>query len=259
MRRTESRRLVVTGGSGRVARVVVPPLAKNWRIHVIDRSAGDPSFSPERITISDMRDPGPLRRAMRGADAVLHLAANASPWSPWPVAIDNLTLAQNTLDAAAEESVPTVVLASSVHAAGGAYREGHVPVATDRPARPCCHYGTGKAAIEVAAALYHDATGAGASCLRLGLTGWPLTHRELADGWLGDADAAALVRQALSASGSGVYHGVSIHGARAWDVENATRDLGWAPQQELPVPLGSLPALEAWPCRMFSGPRRATT
>lgn len=251
--RENLRRLVVTGGFGRVAGVVVPPLRDAYSIHVVDRARPASAVEPDLVTLGDLRDPEVVRRALHGADAVLHLAAHTTnPGATWAVAMDNLQIAHHVLDAAAECGVPTVILASSVHAAGGDFRAGATPVRSDRVARPCCAYGVAKAAMEAAAALHHDVTGASVSSIRFGLTGWPLTNRQLADTWLGDDDAADLVRRALAAPPHlGVYHGVSRHGATQWSVDNAAADLGWVPRQDLPVPLGDLPPATEAHCRMF--------
>ncbi|MEU3200695.1 NAD-dependent epimerase/dehydratase family protein [Streptomyces sp. NPDC048567] len=250
--RAELPLLLVTGGFGRVASVVVPPLADTFRIHVLDRTEHRFPMEPDQVTTGELHDLDLVARAMHGVDAVLHLAANASPRSPWSVAMDNLTLARTVLDAAAAAHVATVVLASSVHAAGGAFRDGARPV-DPATAHPCCAYGVGKAAMEAAAMLHHDLTGASVSSIRFGLTGWPLTTKELADTWLGDQDAADLVRRALVAPPHvGTYHGVSRHGSSRWAVGNAAEDLGWRPRQELPVALSDLPPAESAPCRMFA-------
>ena len=245
-------RLVVTGGFGRVASVVIPALRDAYRIHVVDRTRPESTVEPDLVTLGDLFDPQVTRGALRGADAVLHLAANASPASTWTVAMDNLSIVRHVLDAAAESEVSTVVLASSVHAAGGDFRAGAVPVRSDRAAHPCCAYGVAKAAMEAAAAFHHDVTGASVSSIRFGLTGWPLTNRQLADTWLGDDDAADLVRRALAAPPHlGVYHGVSRHGATLWAVDNALQDLGWAPHQDLPITLDELPPADVAYCRIF--------
>ncbi len=248
-------RLVVTGGFGRVAGVVVPALHASYRIHVVDRTRPASAVEPDLVTLGDLLDPEVTRQALRGADAVLHLAANASPRSTWMIAMDNLQMAHYVLEAAAEFDVPTVVLASSVHAAGGDFRAGETPVRSDHAARPCCAYGVAKGALEGAAALHHDVTRASVSSIRFGLTGWPLTNRQLADTWFGDGDAAELVRRALAAPPHiGVYHGVSRHGSALWSVENAAQDLGWVPRQELPIALADLPPAAVAHCRMFDVP-----
>lgn len=76
-------RVVVTGGAGYVGSVLVPHLlALGYRVHVVDslRFGGegllpnvlDPAFSFEEL---DVLDHARLRRALRGADVVVHLAA----------------------------------------------------------------------------------------------------------------------------------------------------------------------------------------
>lgn len=244
--------LVVTGGYGRVAGVLLPSLAARFRLHLVDRAAGTTSVLVDRASVGDLTNPGFAEEVTSGADAVLHLAGNASPTSPWPVAAENLHITQNVLAATELSGVQRVVLASSVHASGGDYRAGVRPVSTLTTPRPCCLYGVGKVALEALGRLHAERSGAHVVCLRFGLTGWSLMAREYADTWLADEDAGSLVDRALSTEvGFGVYHAVSRHAARAWSVDNAAEDLGWAPAHDLPVPLASLPPATSAPCPMF--------
>ncbi|WP_353827683.1 NAD-dependent epimerase/dehydratase family protein [Agromyces sp. SYSU T0242] len=258
MRHSDRPWLVVTGGFGRVARVVVPRLAASHRIHVVDRAGKPTTFEPDAVSLGEASDPALLRTAMDGAAAVLHLAADPSPRSPWSSAVGNLDLARSVLDAAAAASVPRIVIASSVHASGGDYRFGATPVRTDTLARPCCEYGVGKAAVEALARLRHDETGASVRLIRFGLTGWDPVSRGLAQTWFGDDDAASLVAACLRAGpGFGVYHGVSRFASAYWDVSNARPDLGWAPMQDLPVSYESLSTRTTANCALFEPPPRA--
>lgn len=251
MAKKDSPLLVITGGFGRVAGVL-SGLQDEYRIRLVDRTLSANPFETDDVLIGDLRDGGFIRESLRGADAVLHLAANASPSSPWPAAADNMLLTHNVLEAAALSNVGNLVIASSIHAGGGEYRAGHRAVTTSQQPRPCCRYGVGKVATEALARLHADMTGAKVACLRFGLTGWPLTAREYADSWLGDEDALSLVRQALASSAPfGVYHAVSRYAEQFWSTKNAADVLGWEPVQDLPVQLESLPPADTAPCRMF--------
>lgn len=243
--------LAITGGYGRVARVL-SGLQNDYSIRLIDRTFEASPLETDDVRVGDLRDETFIRKALRGADAVLHLAANASPSSPWPAAADNMLLTHNVLEAAAVSKVEHLVIASSIHASGGDYRSGHLAVTTSGQPRPCCWYGVSKVATEELARLHADTTGAKVACLRFGLTGWPLTAREYADSWLGNEDALSIVRYSLaSAAPFGVYHAVSRYAAQFWSTKNATDVLGWEPVQELPVQLESLPPADTAPCRMF--------
>jgi len=245
--------LVITGGFGKVGRMLIPRLSEAFRVHVIDRAAGTQAVPATRVTVGDVRDPAVLHRALRQADAVLHLAANPSPDAAWSEALGNVDSTHAVLAAAGEASIPHIAIASSVHAAGGHFRAGSLPVDPYDTPRPCCEYGAGKLAGEALARMHHDATGASVRVLRFGMTAADATTRESMYTWLGDRDAADLVTRALRAEpGFGIYHGVSQDAARYWAVDNATQDLGWLPQDALPLPTETLPPQGPTRCAMFA-------
>ncbi|MGJ8720361.1 MAG: NAD-dependent epimerase/dehydratase family protein [Salinibacterium amurskyense] len=245
--------LTITGGLGRVAGVLAP-LREHWRVRAVDRAPAAPGAAVtwDELEVGDLSDPEFVEGALSGSDAVLHLAANASPTSPWEIAAANVSLTDTVLTAAARQKVSRVVIASSVHASGGAHRAGELAIAPDGAAWPCCAYGASKVATEALARVFADSTGIPTVCIRFGLTGWELSAKEHAKSWLGDRDAVTLVSRVLASSPSfGVYHAVSRYASQFWSVGNAHTDLGWVPQEELPHELGDLPFATWAPCRLF--------
>jgi nucleoside-diphosphate-sugar epimerase len=68
--------VLVTGGSGFIGRYACAQLlAAGHTVTVLDLVAPPAAAARERVIVGDVRDPAALRTAMRGADAVLHLAA----------------------------------------------------------------------------------------------------------------------------------------------------------------------------------------
>ncbi|MEJ1154671.1 NAD(P)-dependent oxidoreductase [Microbacterium marmarense] len=247
--------LTVTGGFGRVGRMLLPRLSEDYRVHVIDRAEAEVSTAPYQITIGDLQNTDTLASALHGADALLHLAANPSPTAPWSAAIGNADITRGVLIAARDAGIEHTVVASSVHAAGGNFRFGQTPVRAYGTPRPCCEYGVGKLASEGLARLHHDITGTSVRVLRLGLTAWDPVSQDLAKTWIGDRDAASLVTGALAANpGFGIYYGVSRYAAQYWDVSNAATDLDWEPSEELPVALSLLSTETKANCALFLEP-----
>jgi NAD+ dependent glucose-6-phosphate dehydrogenase len=220
--------LVVTGGQGRVAGLVLPWLRKNYRLRLVDRAPGD------GVVQTDIGDPGAAYRALEGADAVLHLAGNSSPWQTWDsVYSANVRTTQIVIEAAAAHAVPKLVLASSLHAMGEYNRLEHRPVDPRLDPRPCCPYGLGKVVLEALGRTYAERTGASVTCLRLGLTGWPLTERRYLGQWLSDDDAGRLVLAALQAEERyGAHFGVSANTRDHWDTTSARHELGYRPEDD---------------------------
>ena len=255
MAQSERPVVVVTGGYGRVARMLAPRLREQYRVRVVDRVRGDEATAADEEVLGDLLEPAVRELAFHGADAVLHLAGDPRPDAPWSAALDNIDLTRGVLRAAQSAGVEHCVVASSVHAAGGAYHFGPTPVSPYGVPRPCCEYGVGKVACEALARLHYDLTGASVRVLRFGLTAIHPDNQELAKTWLGDRDAASLVLGALASSpGFGIYFGVSRYSARFWDTSNAAADLGWEPTEELSTAVDSHSTQTNMSCSMFAPP-----
>ena len=224
--------VVVTGGLGRVATVVLPWLRKHFRVRLVDSAAA--ARRVEGLVQADIGDPDEARQVLAGAEAVLHLAGNSSPWQTWDsVYAANVWTTQVTLEAAAANGVPKVVLASSLHAAGEYNRPEYRPVDPRLDPRPCCPYGLGKVVLEALGRMHAERTGASVTCLRLGLTGWPPAERRYLAQWLSDDDAGRLTLAALGARERfGVHFGVSANTRNHWDITSARHELGYRPEDD---------------------------
>ncbi|KAF8707820.1 GDP-mannose 4,6 dehydratase, partial [Rhizoctonia solani] len=87
-----------------------------------DKTISDPRVKYET---RDLREYKEYVEVVKGADALVHLAAFAQPYlaSPDVVHNSNVTLSFNALQAASEAGIRWVVLASSVNAIGGCYSQ----------------------------------------------------------------------------------------------------------------------------------------
>lgn len=164
-----SKRVVVTGGSGRVGRYVVAELQGHHDVVNADRV---PSEWSERVAV-EVTDLVLVRRAVAGADVVVHLAAldydvQASPEEYVRV---NTLGTWHVLQAAAECGVRRVVLCSSVAALGlHDFRPGWtpqtLPVTDAHEARPVEAYGASKSIVEVMGRAFADGGRIEVVCLR---------------------------------------------------------------------------------------------
>lgn len=113
----EIKKVVVTGGSGRVGTYVLRELAPHFDVTNADLVAGrvDTGYAQ-----ADVMELDSLRSAFKGMDAVVHLAAIDFDWKAAPEKyIDvNVRGTWHVLQAAAEAGVRKVVLCSSVSACG---------------------------------------------------------------------------------------------------------------------------------------------
>jgi UDP-glucose 4-epimerase len=122
---TARKKVVVTGGSGRVGRYVLAELAPHYDVVNVDLSPatvgpkGSQAPDVQHIT-ADVMDLDAISQAVAGADAVVHLAAIDYDWkAPDEKYITVNTIGTwNVLQAARDHGVPKVVLCSSISACG---------------------------------------------------------------------------------------------------------------------------------------------
>ena len=111
------RKVVVTGGSGRVGRYVVRELAKSYDVVNADLIADDSGVRHETVDVMDLDT---LRHVCKGADALVHLAAIDFDWKAAPEKYMRVNAlgTWHVLQAAAENDLSKVVLCSSISACG---------------------------------------------------------------------------------------------------------------------------------------------
>lgn len=147
--------VVVTGGAGRLGRSVVAALVyAGHDVVAFDLTTDD--RVPVTTVCVDLTDPKATELAFRevGADAVVHLAAIAVPFSAPEERIlaTNSAMAYNVVTAAAAAGATRVLVASSPTVVGYGAPHGwmpdYLPIDEEHPARPWNAYALSKAAIE---------------------------------------------------------------------------------------------------------------
>lgn len=192
------KKVVVTGGSGRLGQFVIRDLlAHAYQVLSLDR------IPPrEKICTSwlvDLRHSGDLFEAMRGAYGVVHLGAYQAPnLAPDAETLNNnVSAAYNVLRAAADSRVKKVVLASSTAAFGFIYATRlwapeYLPLDEHHPSLPQDSYGLSKVLGERIAdsivALHPAMT---VSNLRFPGVNFDLTYESFRDRWRNPASRAS--------------------------------------------------------------------
>ncbi len=150
--------IVITGGAGRIGGFLRAGLARPGRtVRLLDAVSPADLTDDEEAFVGSVADGDLVRRAVAGADAVVHLAGIPTE-GPWADILDvNVTGSQTVLHAAAVAGVRSVVVASSNHAAGFWERptDGSL-LPDDVVPRPDSYYGWSKAAVESLGRLYHE-------------------------------------------------------------------------------------------------------
>ena len=163
-------RVAVTGASGGIGRWVVRELrGAGHEVLALDNR---PSDVVAGVTMLDVADPRATVAALRGVEAVVHLAAVPGTRTPdWEAFDPNVVTTYHVLEAVRAHGIPRAVLASSIWAYG------YNPPAEDRlpPRIPLLEddlvptvngYGLSKRLLEQMGREYVGATGCQVVCMR---------------------------------------------------------------------------------------------
>ncbi|WP_327730305.1 NAD(P)-dependent oxidoreductase [Streptomyces sp. NBC_00487] len=218
------------GGLGTLMRDLLP--AHGYELRLLDLMPVE--GEPDAIT-ADLADREALREAVRGVDAIIHLAGISLEASFEKILRANIEGTYNLYEAAREEDVPRIVFASSNHAVGFAPRpQGQDPlIPIDTPHRPDTFYGLSKSFGEDLAQFYWDKHGLETVSVRIGSCFPEPTSVRMLSLWMSPADGARLFHAALTAEDVGhtVVYGSSANTRLWWDLSTA-RALGYAPQDD---------------------------
>jgi uronate dehydrogenase len=203
-------------------------------LRLLDTTAPSDLTDGEEAHTGSVTDRDVVRRAVIGADAVVHLAGIATE-AAWEEILDvNIGGTQAVLHASAEAGVRTVVVASSNHAAGFWERPADGSLLPDDVVpRPDSYYGWSKAAVETLGRLYHERYGMAVVNLRIG---WCSRHpydRRGAEIWLSPDDVGRLVEAAIAPTVTGFHTvwGVSAN-SRSWWSPAGGEAIGYRPQDD---------------------------
>ncbi len=218
------------GGLGTLMRELLP--AHGYELRLLDLRPVE--GAPDAL-VADLADRAALREAVRGVDAILHLAGISLEAPFEKVLKANIEGTYHLYEAAREEGVRRIVSASSNHAVGYTPRpvDGGPLVPVDTPHRPDTFYGLSKCFGEDLAQLYWDKHGIETVSVRIGSCFPEPTSVRMLSIWLSPADGARLFHAALTAErvGHTVVYGSSANTRLWWDLTSA-RALGYEPRDD---------------------------
>lgn len=233
------RKVLVTGGCGKIGSYFVRFAADQYMIRVVDKVGWDPkslgSFSGESV-IADLQDPQACRQACEGMDMVIHLAAEPSPTAGFEDSLlgNNIIATYNMFRAAREAGCRRFIFASSVHAVA-AYPP-DVQIKVNMPVRPRNLYGVSKCFGEALAAYFAFNEGLPAIVLRIGAYVFPERPRDLLpaeqDAFLSPADFNHLLIKCLETPDItfAIAHAISDNKFKRLDLTETREILGYQPQ-----------------------------
>ena len=97
-----SKKVLITGISGRIGQLICQHLGARYEITGIDREP----FDAVPTEVADIADFDAIASAFEGVDIVVHLAANPSPRASWASTLDNNIIGtRNVFEAARQAGV----------------------------------------------------------------------------------------------------------------------------------------------------------
>jgi nucleoside-diphosphate-sugar epimerase len=248
-------KVLITGASGLIGGLAIRDLSDKYEFSGLSRRpvAGIPH------TLADITDFEAVRKASRGMDMVLHLAAETQDYDNFDKVVDvTMGGTLNMYRAAQEAGVKRVVFGSagstmlgyqfdpaSTYAQLADNKLQRMPadarmiLHTD-PARPADFYSVGKLFGEHTGRLFSDRYGMSVLVIRIGAVlpnDKPTIVREL-PGFLSHRDLVSMIDKCLSAPTEmkfDIFHAVSENARRWRDTDHAKRVLGWAPMDSSDV------------------------
>jgi len=184
-----------TGSKGRGVGPVVVDALREMGHQVLTLDLRQPEIADSAFRPVDLTDYGATFAALHGAEAVVHLAANAEPDTNHITGAQrfhvNTLAAYNVFQAACTMGVKKVVWASSETVLGYPFDKLHparLPVTDDEPAIPTGSYGISKAVTEELARHMHRVHGTSFIGLRLSrihhdVPGHPHNYDAIRRGW----------------------------------------------------------------------------
>ena len=157
-------RVVVTGGAGKAGRAVVRDLLEHGHEAVSVDLVRDPNLAEGQQLVADVTDYGEVVDALKGVDAVVHLAAIPAPGlKPDELTFRvNVTSTYNVFAAAPVLGLERVVWASSETTLGLPFEREqprYAPIDEDHPPLPESSYALSKLASEEMARQFNRWTG----------------------------------------------------------------------------------------------------
>jgi uronate dehydrogenase len=209
-------KILVTGSSGAVARMIIPLLiARGYELRFADRAASGAEHA-------DLCDPVCCDRVLSDVDAVVHLAGAAKEAGVASLVADNTIAVANMLASAVRNEVSHFVFCSSMHIMG-MYSRNDRFTEQDAP-RPDSHYAASKLHGEALCRVYHEKHGLGVTCLRLGSV-TPSVADSDPGAWISPEDMVGMITVALSLPRGSfhVFHAVADYRGGPLPASAATR------------------------------------
>jgi len=238
-------RILVTGAAGAIGVPVCRELLeRGHEVRGLDR-VRTPDLSDSLV--ADIEDRAGVREAMRGIQAVVHLAAQPDDADfAERLAGPNVLGLFHVMDAARQEGTQRVVLASSIQTLGKWWRRDRTEPASTLQASPSNHYGLTKVWAERMGEMYAHTYAMSVIAARVAFMvrnpteARRMQQKRVFDLYLSRGDVGRFFAQAVEAEGVdfSVLYAVGLGGERLFDMEPARRVIGFEARDRWPEGLG---------------------
>ncbi len=246
-----TKRVLLTGAGGRIARILRQALQEHYDLRGIDRLPV-PDFDSLTANLTDV---AAIRPAFQGQEVVVHLAAEPrhTPDIGWDLLMpDNVLATANVFEAARQGGAQRLIFFSSMHVNGlyeldapyAAIAQGHytglvperVPLVThEMPVRPDGPYAVSKIFGESLGRYYAEAYGMTVICIRLGTIARddrPGSDPRSFVSWFSHRDLVRMVERCIEVPDISyeIVFGASANTWKIYDTPRAWRLLGFQAQ-----------------------------
>lgn len=238
-------RVLLLGPTGRIGKNFVNDYFshsydKYYDLFIGKRVSSKFNDSRFEVRYADLTDFESLKKAFKGIDVVVNLAANANQDADFNELVEpNIVGTYNLLEAARVSGVKRVITASSVHAIKG-YRENKVVKEIDTP-RPVNFYGATKAFVEALCHVYYKKYGLSCLVIRIGAYVSDDMKRQVCftrdnyDYVITQRDMAQLIHKSIIAKSSlkyAVLNGSSDNRRNRFDLRRTKKLINYTPEDD---------------------------
>lgn len=189
--------LLITGAAGIVGTALRPLLREHYKLRLLDRRSVDALHPDETEIVGDLADPALVKRAVEGADSILHLACAHGTDIAFQTSVEpNYHATLYLLEAAHHFGVKRFIFTSSHHVVGQ-YRTDVAEVFDDLPVAPDSYYAMSKVFGEAACAAFSQRYSLATFVIRIGNADAQVADARRLRMWTSARDLGQLVRIGL--------------------------------------------------------------
>ena len=171
----KKKKILITGGAGKIGTHFVHNHAKDYEITVVDLKTSNTAFpATVRVIEADLSSYQTCKEVAKGMDIVIHLAGLIDETENDAALDINSLLIKNVFKATAVNKCERLIFASSAQTIE--HYPNDLQIDKNRPVRPHNLYGVAKCLGEALASYYADQHGISAICLRIGAYEFPADH-----------------------------------------------------------------------------------